>query len=275
MDGTHLAPSTLEGWYVLHQFLHLARPSLLALPEEDREELGREFAALLEGWEDLGEGGWSGSYRIVGGGVDILLLHFRPSLDDLGDAERRVLRSPLADHLHPSFEYVSVVELGLYTLTASVMERAEEEGVPVGGEEWSRMLEEAAEEERAKPYVQERLHPRQPEEMQYVSFYPMDKRRAPGANWYALPFAERARMMSEHGKIGRLYAGKVSQVISGSVGLDDWEWGVTLFSGDPLHFKSLVTEMRYDEVSAEYAEFGPFYVGRRLPSAAWREPAEL
>jgi chlorite dismutase len=103
--------------------------------------------------------------------------------------------------------------------------------------------------------------------MPYVCFYPMNKRRKVGQNWYTLPLGERARLMQEHGTTGRAYAGKVSQIISGSVGFDDWEWAVTLFAGDPIRFKELVTEMRYDEVTSIYGEFGSFWVGHRIAAA--------
>jgi chlorite dismutase len=89
----------------------------------------------------------------------------------------------------------------------------------------------------------------------------MNKRRGEDKNWYRIPFAERAEMMREHGIIGRHYAGSVTQIISGSIGFDDWEWGVDLFADDPLVFKKLIYEMRFDRASAEFAEFGPFYVG--------------
>jgi peroxiredoxin len=108
-----------------------------------------------------------------------------------------------------------------------------------------------------------RLWPRIPAR-RYLCFYPMNKRRAGADNWYRLPIDERRRLMHEHGMIGRRYAGQVTQIISGSVGFDDWEWGVDLFADDPLVFKKLVYEMRFDESSARYAEFGPFIVAIRL-----------
>ena len=99
----------------------------------------------------------------------------------------------------------------------------------------------------------------------HVCFYPMNKRRGEAKNWYAVPVEERSRMMRDHGMIGRHYAGAVTQIISGSIGFDDWEWGVDLFADDPLVFKRLIYEMRFDEVSAVYALFGTFYVGVRCP----------
>ncbi len=103
----------------------------------------------------------------------------------------------------------------------------------------------------------------------YVCFYPMNKRRSGTDNWYSLPLDERQRLMHEHGLIGRRYAGRVNQVISGSIGFDDWEWGVDLFADDPLVFKHLVYEMRFDESSARYGEFGQFFIGIRI------KPTEL
>jgi chlorite dismutase len=110
--------------------------------------------------------------------------------------------------------------------------------------------------------------------MKYVSFYPMSKRRAPGVNWYTLPVEERSRLMREHGMTGRRFAGRIFQVITGSLGLDDWEWGVTLFARDPLDFKRIVTEMRYDEASALYGEFGEFVTGIRFAPDEWRSLLE-
>jgi hydrogen peroxide-dependent heme synthase len=268
-----LAPLVLDGWFVLHQFFRLD-PVVHEGPDDPDGEPNarglqdriRAFAELLAGWERPDDGGWSGAFRIVGGGTDLMLTHFRNSLEGLGEAERAVQRSPLAVDLHPTGDYVSVVELGLYSMTHALIERAEKEGVAHGTPEWQAMVEEVLAEERAKRYVQARLRPTQPEQMPYVCFYPMDKRRNVGQNWYTLPLEERAALMAEHGNTGRRYAGRISQIISGSVGLDDWEWAVTLFASDPLDLKALVTEMRYDEVSALYAEFGSFWIGYRIPS---------
>ncbi len=267
MPDTRLAPLTVEGWYVLHQGLRVAWPRLRELPGEERRARAEQLADVLDGWSDLGEEGWSGAYRVAGGGLDLLLVHFRDDLDGLLSAERRLRRTALWDQLYREMDYTSVVELGLYRATREAVEELRDDGVDPRSEEGRERLRAVAEEQRAQPYVRDRLHPRQPDDMPYVCFYPMDKRRAPGQNWYTLPLEERNELMVEHGNIGRRYAGRVSQVITGSVGFDDWEWGVTLFAGDPLLFKELVTEMRYDEVSAVYAEFGPFWVGRRVGPA--------
>jgi hydrogen peroxide-dependent heme synthase len=259
------APLVLDGWYVLHQFFNLAPLGLHGDDPEDRHHRAEALARRLEEWSDMGDEGWSGLYRIVGGGTDYMVIHFRDSLDALGEAERELRTSVAGSDLIPAADYLSVVELGLYQHTVGLLQRAREEGVEVGSETWQAWIDEALEQERAKAYVKKRLRPRQPDDMPYVCFYPMSKRRNPGQNWYTVDVEERARMMLEHGGTGRRYAGKVSQVITGSVGFDDWEWAVTLFSGDPIHFKNLVTEMRYDEVTAEYGEFGSFWVGHRIP----------
>jgi len=264
MAESKLAPLTLEGWYVLHSFHRIGWPAVKALSPSERTELAARMAARMGAWSDLGEDGWSGAYRIVGGGADLHFLHFRPDLDALSEVEREMAWTGLSDFLDPVYEFLSAVELGFYRLTAETVEAMLEEGVDPSGQEGRDRLERAVEEQRDKGYVKSRLYPRQPEEMPWLCFYPMDKRRAPGQNWYAQDLGDRNAMMVDHGGTGRLYAGRVSQVISGSIGFDDWEWGVTLFAGDPLAFKKLVTEMRFDEVSAVYADFGPFFVGRRL-----------
>ena len=103
-----------------------------------------------------------------------------------------------------------------------------------------------------------------------ICFYPMSKRRTADDNWFALPFEERKRLMLGHGRVGRSYAGRVLQLITGSTGLDDWEWGVTLVAHQVDALKEIVYEMRFDEVSARYGEFGPFYVNLRLaPADLW------
>ncbi len=261
--AAELPPATLEGWYALHQLFRLDWPTLKAIGEAERSPALREFGALTDAWSVVGEKGWSGTYRVVGAGLDLMLVHFRSDLEALDAARRAVHASALGDLLLLEREYLSVVELGLYQLTADTAR-----GVDLGDAEvWRREIEAGMAREREKAYVRGRLFPVQPETMPYVCFYPMDKRREAGRNWYRLGLEERARLMAAHGAVGRRYAGRISQVISGSVGLDDWEWAVTLWAGDPLEFKNVITDMRYDEASAEYAEFGSFFVGVRMSPA--------
>jgi chlorite dismutase len=139
-----------------------------------------------------------------------------------------------------------------------------ERGVQPGSPEWNQELEETL--ERQRNAMAPRLWPEIPP-ARYICFYPMDRRRGEAKNWYEVPMADRRRMMHEHGLVGRKYGDHVKQIITGSIGFDNWEWGVDVFADDPLVFKRLIYEMRFDEVSAVYALFGEFYVGVRVPAA--------
>ena len=190
--------------------------------------------------------GASAVFSVVGHKADIMVLHLRPTLEHLDRAERAFERTALAEYTDQASSYLSVTEVSGYMhddLDAG-LENVEDDGM--------------------RRYMQQRIYPDLPD-MAHVCFYPMDKRRGPDHNWYDLPFDERAELMSGHGEIGREYAGRVSQIISGSVGLDDHEWGVTLFADDATDIKELLYEMRFDPSSSRYAEFGPFYFGQRFP----------
>ena len=161
---------------------------------------------------------------------------------------------------------MSVTEAGLYHLTAQLAREAAARGGAVGDAAYSTELSRRIDVERENPHVQKRLYPTLPADMPYVCFYPMSKRRDAQQNWYTLSLDERSRLMQAHGATGRRYAGRVLQIITGAIGFDAWEWGVTLFARDPLDFKKLVSEMRFDEASSKYAEFGEFFVGKLIPS---------
>jgi chlorite dismutase len=157
-----------------------------------------------------------------------------------------------------------MVELGLYESTAKVYGGLAAKGIEPHSGEWNQEIEAVL--ARQRQAMAPRLWPEIPD-AKYLCFYPMDRRRGESKNWYQVPMADRQRLMHEHGLVGRRYAGEVRQIITGSIGFDDWEWGVDLFADDPLIFKKLIYEMRFDEVSAVYALFGPFYVGLRLTAA--------
>jgi len=215
------------------------------------------------------DGGWSAVVGLIGSAADVMFVHFRPTLDAIGDAERRLGRELLFGCLTPVYSFLSVTEAGLYHVTAELAREAAARGGTVGDAEYLTKLAERVAAERESAHVTRRLYPPLPPDMPYVCFYPMSKRREAGQNWYALTLEERSRLMYAHGTTGRRYAGRVVQVISGAIGLDAWEWGVTLFARDPLEFKKLVTEMRFDEVSAQYAEFGDFWVGKAVDVEEW------
>ena len=194
---------------------------------------------------------------------DILLVHFRPDFPAINQAELDFSKIALFEYLIPTSSYVSVVELGLYESTQKIYNELMAAGVVPHSEAWTAGIEEKLNMQRNA--MAPRLFPEVPD-ARYICFYPMDRRRGEDHNWYMQPLPDRAKMMHLHGMVGRRYAGVVRQIITGSVGLDDWEWGVTLFSADPLVFKKLIYEMRFDEVSAVYAEFGEFFVGLRYPA---------
>jgi chlorite dismutase len=154
------------------------------------------------------------------------------------------------------------VELGLYESSRKTYEAASAKGAEPFSPEWNSEVEASL--KRGTEAMKPRLLPSVPD-TKYLCFYPMDRKRGEQVNWYTVPFADRQRMMHEHGMIGRRYGDVVKQIITGSIGMDDWEWGVDLFADDPIVFKKLIYEMRFDEVSAVYALFGQFYIGLRLP----------
>lgn len=241
-------PGTMEGWYALHDFRRLDGPAWKALCCEERRIAAEEFAAFWREAEQAADApeGASALYSVIGHKSDLLLLHLRPTVDHLHALERAFARTRFADFTTPVYSYLSVTELSLYEAAAR------------GGSEDPAQLLQA-------PFVQRRLKPGIPD-VPYVCFYPMNKRRGESVNWFTLDLAERRRMMREHGLTGRKHHEKITQMITGSMGLDDWDWGVTLYGKDPLDIKRLVYEMRFDEVSAKYAEFGPFQVGIRVPA---------
>lgn len=256
----HEAPNTLEGWSVLHQVFRLRRDRLGALDAARRERIVRQAAGVISAMEQR-EDGQSALFSILGHKGDLLAVHFRRGFDELERAQTAIAGLELSAFLEQAGSYVSMVEIGLYEATVALNARLAGEGLRPHSPEWKRAVEQEMAGQRDK--MGSRLWPTIPER-RYLCFYPMNKRRAGADNWYQLPIDERRRLMHEHGMIGRRYAGQVTQIISGSVGFDDWEWGVDLFADDPLVFKKLVYEMRFDESSARYAEFGPFIVAIRL-----------
>jgi chlorite dismutase len=266
-------PETTEGWYAFHQILAWDRPAMRALSAGARGEMRRDATAALDRLASPADGGWTAVVPLIGSRADVMLVHFRSTLDEIGAAQRAVAAIPAFDHLRTTYSFLSVTEAGLYHASAQLASEAIARGGRPGDAEYRAAMDARVTAERASAHVQRRLYPPLPAEMPYVCFYPMSKRRAPGQNWYALPIEERSRLMMAHGMTGRGYAGRIVQVISGAIGLDAWEWGVTLFAADPLEFKRIVTDMRFDEVSANYADFGEFFVGRVASPGDWLSTA--
>lgn len=256
-------PLTIEGYSVLHQMMRFRWPAWRQLSAAKKPEIVEQASAVLAKMEQ-NSSGQSAIYSLLGHKGDLMLVHFRRSFDDLNRAELQVAQLGLSDYFEPATSYLSVIELGLYESTIKAYRDLSERGVEPHSEEWKKAIGETL--ARQKEAMHPRLFPDMPQH-RYICFYPMDRRRGEEKNWYTLPIEERARQMNEHGMVGRRYAGEVKQIITGSIGFDDWEWGVDLWAEEPLVFKKLIYEMRFDEVSAVYALFGQFYVGMRCPAA--------
>lgn len=256
-------PLTIEGYSVLHQMMRVRWAAWRQVTAAEKATIVDEAANVLAGMEQ-NSGGQSALFSLLGHKGDLMLVHFRRSFDELNSVELQLAQLRLSDFLEPTTSYLSVIELGLYESTIKAYRDLKDRGIEAHSEEWRREIADVL--ARQKEAMHPRLFPELPKH-RYVSFYPMDRRRGEVKNWYTLPIEERARQMNEHGLVGRRYAGEVRQIITGSIGFDDWEWGVDLFANDPLVFKKLIYEMRFDEVSAVYALFGQFYLGVRVPAA--------
>ncbi|MFB6068868.1 MAG: heme-binding protein [Halobacterium sp.] len=240
------APPTEEGWFMLHDFRRLDWDAWQDAPERRRESALADAHEYFADTHDVGEGE-TALFTVAGHKADLLVIHLRPTLDEVERLERAFDRTAFGSFTEQSTSFVSVTEIGGYTAPEYF---EDPESVDTG----------------LRRYMASKKHPSIPDDA-YVSFYPMAKRRDPEYNWYDTPMDERAEMMAEHGETGKGYAGRVTQIVSSALGLDDWEWGVTLFGTEAVALKQIVYEMRFDEATAKYGEFGQFFVGRRFPPA--------
>jgi chlorite dismutase len=257
------APLTLDGSYILHQMYRVRWSAWRALGISDQKNRLERAVSMLASMETNNEEP-TALFSLLGHKGDLMIVHFRKTLDALNSAELRIAHSRFHEFLEPTTSYVSVVELGLYEASVKLYSELVQRGLKPATADWNREVE--AELSKQRQAAAPRLWPEIPRR-RYLCFYPMNKFRGEHNNWYNQPIAERQRMMREHGLIGRHYAGRVIQIISGSIGFDDWEWGVDLFADDPLVFKKLVYEMRFDEASALYGLFGSFFIGLRFSAA--------
>jgi len=259
-DASNPAPNTLEGFAILHQFFRFKRREWAMHSANEHARVLAQASSIFAAMEER-EDGQSALFTELGHKGDLLVIHFRRSFDQLAEAECELAESALSEFLEQSGSYLSVIEIGLYESTVKLHSELLRRGFAPDSPQWREAVTTEMAEQRER--LASRLWPKIPDR-RYLCFYPMNKRRIGTDNWYMLPLEERQRLMHDHGMIGRRYAGQVNQIISGSIGFDDWEWGVDLFADDPLVFKRLVYEMRFDESSARYAEFGPFHFGIRL-----------
>ena len=257
--NTTLVPE--EGWHCLHLFYHVEYGQWQLLNRDEQNAAKTNLAKIVQEVRAM-DSTQLLTLSVVTPKADLGFMLITADLHDANKVEKQLSLSLGADVLTPVYSYLSLTEESEYITT-------EEEYTPSLDEETKRdpaKLEQALAtfRERIKHYRQERVYPTLPD-WPVVCFYNMSKRRGEERNWYALPFEERRRLMLGHGAVGRRYAGKVKQLITGSTGLDDAEWGVTLFARDTFQIKAIVYEMRFDPVSAEYADFGECFIGIQLP----------
>ncbi len=250
---------TIEGWWILHRMFGFDRRRWAGVTDEDRQRITHEAVNLFSALKES-ENADVGLVQLVGHKGDLMITHYSRWFNGLAQVQMEFDRCELAGYFEPRDSFTSVLELGLYDATAKIHATLEERGLKRFTPQWNEQFDNLLAEQERQPRNAERLWARIPER-RFACFYSMDKKREASDNWYSLPFAERAGMMHEHGKIGRTYHGLVTQVISGAIGFDDFEWGVDLYADDPLVFKKLIYEMRFDEASARYAAFGPFWSG--------------
>ncbi|AMV38963.1 hydrogen peroxide-dependent heme synthase [Planctomyces sp. SH-PL62] len=251
-----------SGWHFLHLFYHVDRNLMLDLDREDLR-LGREAFVEILGTKPEGVAQLQ-TFAVPGHKADFGIMLAGPDLKAVHSVETALAASPLGPALTPSYSFYSITEVSEYVPDAEQYAAILRDREKLDPESPMFQAKVSSYAERLGPMNQHRLYPEFPD-WPCFCFYPMSKMRQGDQNWYLLPFEERSELMAQHGRSGMAYAGKVSQVITASTGLDDWEWGVTLWARNPLFLKDIVYTMRFDVSSAKYALFGDFYFGYFLP----------
>jgi chlorite dismutase len=258
-----------QGTHVLHLYFHIDRLRWSALPAGESAAARARLEAVTQRYPGPAAPRVM-SFAGVGGKADLAFMVFAAELQELSAMQREIELAFPAGTLRPAYSYLSVTELPEYVTTDDDLRRMLEHGerqLKPGTPEFEQAF--AAAKQRNDEYKHYRLYPEMPD-WEIMCFYPMNKKRHLADNWYLLDFEARKKLMGGHARSGRKYAGKISQLITGSTGIDDWEWGVTLFAHNLDEVKNIVYEMRFDEVSARYGEFGPFYICLRMaPADLW------
>ena len=245
-----------EGWHCSHLYYRWDRTCLQRLSDDQLREGRQQIMACLD------PHGPEATQRlqtsiVSGHKADFGLMLMDPDPIRIDSIHQRLVSGPLGPALVPTYSFVSITEISEYVPTLEqYARRLIDEGETEGSETYQAKVN--AYQRRQPMMRRQRLTPDFPA-WPAMCFYPMNKKRKVGENWYLLPFEQRNQMMSEHARSGMAFAGRVSQLITVSVGLDDWEWGVTLWAANPQFLTHIVYQMRFDEASARYAEFGPFY----------------
>lgn len=261
--GQNAAPA---GWPVVHLFYRVDRARWRGLSPAERDAGVAELSALL-GKLAAEEGMQLISYGLIGK-ADLALLAGHPDPGRMQRLTQEIAATVLGSCLTPAHSFLSISEQSEYISTPGDHARKliDQDGLAPESAEFQQQI--AAFTRRTAAYASARVHPKLPGyEYPVLCFYPMSKARGESLNWYRLAFEERKRLMGSHAEAGRRFADRVTQLITSSTGLDDWEWGVTLFARDLKAIRDIVYEMRYDEGSALYGQFGAFYVGVRFAPA--------
>ena len=259
---TQIIPT--EGWHVIHLFYQIDYTQWSIQTEEEQLKAKTNLSKLIQDIRSTPNTQLL-LFSIVTPKADIGFMLITDDLQLANAFEKQLTLALGADILNPCFSYLSMTETGDYMTTEedySEKTLKSERNLKEGTEDYENALNEFK--THMAKYSNDKLYPNLPD-WPVFCFYSMAKRRGETFNWYALPFDERKRLMAEHGKVGRQWTGKIRQLITGSVGLDDSEWGVSLFANNSYDIKGIVYQMRYDEVSVKYAEFGDFYIGLQLP----------
>ncbi len=250
-----LTPS--EGWHCSHLYYRFDRRELKRLSADELKQGCQALVSILDPAGPEAPARLQTS-AVSGHKADFGLLLLDPDPLKIQSVHQRLMASPLGVALEPTYSFVSLTEVSEYVPSVEQYgKRLVEEGEDPNGPSYQAKLK--AYESREVAMRRQRLTPELPPWPSFC-FYPMNKKRKVGENWFLLPFAERNRLMAEHGRSGMLFGGKVTQLITVAMGFDDWEWGVTLWARNPEFLKEIVYKMRFDEASARYAEFGPFYI---------------
>lgn len=251
-----------EGWYVSHLFYRVNR-SLWETTDRDRQNESRErFTRLCQEFRRV-ENCQLFGYAVWGLKADLGLMLVDPELHHLNQFQNEIISAFPGGVLEPSYSFNSMSEISEYIRQEQDYDRTlrEKEGLEPESPEYQEKMKSFR--DQMQVYINDRLYPQIPPH-RVMCFYPMDKSRGESNNWYLLDFETRKKYMSGHAITGQVYRGKVKQLVTGAIGLDKWEWGVTLFADDPYYFKKIVYEMRYDEASARFGLFGDFLVGIHL-----------
>jgi chlorite dismutase len=260
---TAIQPCT--GWHCTHSFYRIDHSRLAGLGAAAVADGIRLFEAALDPAAS-GAPTRLQSWIVAGHKADFAVVAMDPDPLAVDAVHQRLLAGPLGQAIEPTYSFVSLTEVSEYVPTVEqYARRLVAEGETVDSPSYNAKVQGYAAREPAMR--QARLEPEMPS-WPNACFYPMNKKRKVGENWFTLPFAERSRLMAEHGASGMKFGGRVTQLITVAVGLDDWEWGVTLWARRPDWLKEIVYTMRFDEASARYAEFGPFFTGYVATPAA-------